>query len=214
MMAKGHITPRDVASLLPGSKRTGNGYICKCPSHEDKHASLKVSPGHKATVLFCHAGCTVDQVLAELGLRKEQLYYDYEPNGQHNDDTPDIRRLLQKLAEKHRPPKIDITDGHIRFDDILWDALAQADIDKGLDSKLTEEEWAENAARVGVEHRWVMELDYAEAMAYNPRDGALFDYLRPLWEKLGRPNWHSLAGVAFDKMHREYVRQKKKARVV
>jgi hypothetical protein len=195
MSNKRHITPRDIASLLEGGKKAGNGYILKCPAHEDKTASLKVSPGHKGTVMFCHAGCSTPAVLAKLGLRREQLFYDYNPDG--GEDRSEILAMMRKLEAEHAPPSIE--DDRIRFDDIMWRAL--------VNDKLPDDMWGEVMALTGIEWGWICKLDYEEAMSYSVivRSGPLFTFLRPLWEVLGRPSWTKLADVAMDKMHTTYV---------
>ena len=202
MANKDHITPRDVAALLPGSKRSGEGYMCKCPAHEDKSSSLKVSPGHKATVLFCHAGCSVTDVLAKIGLRQEQLFYDYRLSTSGDGDVrSDMLHVLAQMREKYRPPEI---EKKYQLGDIMWVAL--------VSDRLDDDVWAEAMAQAGLEYP-VMELEYSEAMTMNVvvSDGPLFTFLRPLWETLGRPNWHALKGQALDKMHKVYVEKRRQS---
>jgi archaellum biogenesis ATPase FlaH len=64
-------------------KRSGPGWAARCPAHEDKQASLSIHEGEDGRVLVkCHAGCTVEDVLAELGLEMRDLF---DPD---NDDRP------------------------------------------------------------------------------------------------------------------------------
>lgn len=47
-----------VAQAFGGSKKTTKGYLCKCPLHEDKTASLGVTDREDGSVVFnCLAGC-------------------------------------------------------------------------------------------------------------------------------------------------------------
>ena len=47
-----------IAQAFGGAKKSGAGYMCKCPLHEDKTASLGVTDRPDGTVLFnCLAGC-------------------------------------------------------------------------------------------------------------------------------------------------------------
>jgi putative DNA primase/helicase len=46
----------------------------RCPAHADGSPSLSVNRGAKGVVLHCQAGCTVDQVVAALGLRPADLF--------------------------------------------------------------------------------------------------------------------------------------------
>ena len=60
-------------------KRYGDKSQCQCPAHDDKHASLTITKGRKCTLFYCHAGCTVDEVLNAAGLEKKDTFYDIEP---------------------------------------------------------------------------------------------------------------------------------------
>lgn len=40
-----------------------NGYLVQCPAHDDKVASLSISPGDRtAMVMYCHAGCSYEEI--------------------------------------------------------------------------------------------------------------------------------------------------------
>lgn len=58
--------------LLPrlnAVKKSGAGFMARCPAHDDGHASLALSPGKdQPVVLHCHAGCQPDDILNALGL--------------------------------------------------------------------------------------------------------------------------------------------------
>lgn len=63
-----------VLPLLEGIKKSGAGFMARCPAHEDSTASLSVSAGKEQPVVFkCHAGCHTDEVIARLGLTWEDL---------------------------------------------------------------------------------------------------------------------------------------------
>ena len=60
---------------LAGVRRSGKGWIARCPGHEDLHASLTVAAGSGGRALLtCHAGCTPEVVLAALGLGMTDLF--------------------------------------------------------------------------------------------------------------------------------------------
>ena len=61
------------------SKRYGDKAQCRCPAHDDKRASLTITKGRKCTLFYCHAGCTVDDILPAAGLEKKDTFYDTEP---------------------------------------------------------------------------------------------------------------------------------------
>ena len=46
----------------------GGGYQCRCPAHADDKPSLSIKAGDKQPyILYCHAGCTHDQIMSALG---------------------------------------------------------------------------------------------------------------------------------------------------
>lgn len=52
-------------------KRTGSGYMARCPAHEDSHPSLSVTPNSDGTAVFhCFAGCRYEAVREALRLPK------------------------------------------------------------------------------------------------------------------------------------------------
>src|SRR3954469_23140965 len=58
-----------VLSHLRVKQRRGDRAECICPAHPDRQASLSVSAGtEQPVVLHCHAGCTVEAILAAMGL--------------------------------------------------------------------------------------------------------------------------------------------------
>ena len=199
MTRKAHLTPRDVASLLPGSESSGDGYISQCPAHKDSPSTLKISVGHKATVLYCHAGCSVTDVLNMIGVRWEQLFYDYRSGTDQDDPRTEMLHVLAQMQERYRPPQVEC---EYQLADIMWVAL--------VNDRCPDDVWAEAMAQACLETP-VMQLEYAEAMTMSVIIGVgpLFTFLRPLWESLGRPNWHTLRNQAFDKMHEVYVEKRR-----
>ena len=65
------------SNLLPFEikKRYGTKAQCRCPAHDDKHASLTITKGKKCTLFYCHAGCKVDDILKAVGLEKKNTFY-------------------------------------------------------------------------------------------------------------------------------------------
>src|SRR5436309_165724 len=55
-------------------RRCGSGYVARCPAHEDKRPSLSLTEDTGRILLCCHAGCTTEQILKELGLRFSDLF--------------------------------------------------------------------------------------------------------------------------------------------
>ena len=56
----------DIALAL-GARRTGSGWLAKCPAHNDKNPSLSISLTESGKLLvYCHAGCDQRSVIAAL----------------------------------------------------------------------------------------------------------------------------------------------------
>jgi len=63
-----------VLSLLQGVKPSAGGYVARCPSHDDQHASLSIGEGHNGGIVIkCHAGCVTADVLAAMDLTLRDL---------------------------------------------------------------------------------------------------------------------------------------------
>ncbi|HUY32962.1 MAG TPA: DUF3987 domain-containing protein [Pirellulales bacterium] len=77
------MTTQAVESLLakfPDARQAGKGWSARCPAHEDRHASLSVAEGDDGRALvYCHAGCTVDEICAAVGLRVADLMPPVDP---------------------------------------------------------------------------------------------------------------------------------------
>lgn len=63
-------------SMLDGVKRTGQDrWLAKCPSHEDRTASLSIRELDDGRVLVhCFAGCDVHEVVSSIGLKIDDLF--------------------------------------------------------------------------------------------------------------------------------------------
>ena len=49
--------------------RSGAGWKCPCPAHDDQHPSLSICLGDDGRILVhCHAGCQTESVMAAINL--------------------------------------------------------------------------------------------------------------------------------------------------
>jgi Virulence-associated protein E len=64
------MTPREIAAALGQAKKSGDGYMARCPCHDDGTASLSIAYGKNRKILIkCHAGCDQLDVIEELKRR-------------------------------------------------------------------------------------------------------------------------------------------------
>ena len=56
----------EIAVALGGACRSGAWHRCRCPVHQSRGATLALRDGPRGLIVHCHAGCTRDDVLAEL----------------------------------------------------------------------------------------------------------------------------------------------------
>ena len=55
-------------------KPSGEGFVCRCPAHDDKTPSLSISESGEKILLHCHAGCTPEAICSALGLKLSDLF--------------------------------------------------------------------------------------------------------------------------------------------
>jgi hypothetical protein len=64
-----------VLALLDDVRQSGNGWIARCPAHDDQNPSLSVAEGQDGSCLVhCHANCAPQAVVEALGLTMEDLF--------------------------------------------------------------------------------------------------------------------------------------------
>ncbi len=69
------MTADELLQRLQGVKRTGSGYMARCPAHADHTASLHVGAGDDGSLmLHCFAGCATAGVVASLHLTMSDLF--------------------------------------------------------------------------------------------------------------------------------------------
>lgn len=69
------MTAVEIAERLH-ARRSGAGWAACCPAHDDRTPSLSVTERDSRILLHCHAGCSVDSVLAAAGLQMKDLFLD------------------------------------------------------------------------------------------------------------------------------------------
>ncbi len=64
-----------VLGALENVQPSGDGWQALCPVHDDRQASLSINVGNDGrTLLYCHAGCDVSDVVSAIGLEMKDLF--------------------------------------------------------------------------------------------------------------------------------------------
>lgn len=70
------MTYDEVLDRFEVTKRGMTDSMARCPHHADGSASLSISAGKEATLVFCQAGCATADVLADVDLKFSDLKYE------------------------------------------------------------------------------------------------------------------------------------------
>lgn len=65
---------QEILPRFSGVRRTSNGYIARCPSHEDARQSLAFAETDGRILLYCFAGCDPAKVVSSAGLCWSDLF--------------------------------------------------------------------------------------------------------------------------------------------
>lgn len=162
--------------------------LAVCPAHPDSSPSMSVKIGTKGLLLYCHAGCSLDDICAALGVPKHMLFFDWTPHTIHS-THPDLLAFRSRFRQLQNTmngiqPRIFPMD---RFDDVLWTAYPTT---------------PEYLSWVAIKWYPLLETSWvdAEKMWVITSNGPVFDYLQPTWQSEGRPNWHTFKRTVLRKL--------------
>lgn len=72
--------------------RTVNGTtVAQCPAHDDRNPSLAIRDNHGQALVYCHAGCSTEDVVNALGLTLSDLFDDRRSKTYRYDDLDGSR---------------------------------------------------------------------------------------------------------------------------
>lgn len=95
------VTIYEFLSKFKKVKQTAPGqYICQCPAHTDKKASLSIkddTDGSGRILLSCHAGCSTADILTQVGL----TFKDIQPGAPEAEKKPLQKWQINLTAEYH-----------------------------------------------------------------------------------------------------------------
>ena len=74
---------QEVLRYFDGVKKCGESqYMARCPCHDDRKQSLSIGRGEKGVVMRCQAGCSTRDIIARVGLKPRDLFYDSQEKPQ------------------------------------------------------------------------------------------------------------------------------------
>ena len=98
-----------IIDKLKSVKKSANGWEAQCPAHGDKHSSLSIAHRDGRWLLNCHAGCSVDAIVAAVGLKISDLFDDdvrkQKANGKSH-GSPFVAEYVYKTADGEPSRKV------------------------------------------------------------------------------------------------------------
>jgi len=64
----------EITQKLNGVRKGHNGFIARCPAHEDKKQSLKIDETGGKVLLRCYAGCPTESIVKAMGIEWKDFF--------------------------------------------------------------------------------------------------------------------------------------------
>lgn len=84
----------DLAWRCDGVKKTAEGWMVKCPAHDDSTASLSITPGSDKVLANCFARCEKKDILDALGLGWDALFVQPRSTEKYHDSWEDLGPIV------------------------------------------------------------------------------------------------------------------------
>ena len=107
-----------------GARRSGRGWVAKCPAHNDRNPSLSISGADNGKILVhCHAGCSQDAVIDALRARglwpnghgdHVRVDHHVDHRTEHRDRNADTVALVNSLWTEATYPVGTIAEDYLR----------------------------------------------------------------------------------------------------
>src|SRR5438046_1314051 len=68
------MTINEIAQKLNGVRKSRDGFIAKCPAHDDEKQSLKIDETGGKVLLNCFAGCPPQAIVEAMGIEWKELF--------------------------------------------------------------------------------------------------------------------------------------------
>lgn len=102
-------------------KRGNNSVQAICPEHDDHQASLTITREKDRILMYCHAGCSNEDILNRVGLKKSDMFYDDRKNSNKTFSST-ARDSWQRYVENREKKRViaayhyyDIISGNYNF---------------------------------------------------------------------------------------------------
>lgn len=83
-----------ILDRLESPRKTSDGFLARCPSHDDRTPSLSVSEASDGRVLIhCFAGCSAKEILGAIHLELADLFPGHSSSGGHVYGPWNVNRL-------------------------------------------------------------------------------------------------------------------------
>src|SRR5260370_31523669 len=97
------MTIDDRRAKLERVRKAKDGWIARCPAHDDRTPSLSVAKGQDGQILLrCFAGCSLAEILDSLSLAVADLY----PDGTEGNPSPNGEKSNASVIEATAVPAV------------------------------------------------------------------------------------------------------------
>jgi CHC2-type zinc finger protein len=88
-----------ILARLNGVRHNDNGWMARCPAHEDRNPSLSIREKNGKTLLHCFGGCSIEAVCTAMGIRMSDLFN--EPGARHKPEPRIVREAQKRITGLH-----------------------------------------------------------------------------------------------------------------
>jgi predicted protein tyrosine phosphatase len=93
----------EIVELLH-ARRSGSGWIARCPAHADRSPSLSIHEGDARRVLIhCFGGCSIKAVCTAMGVAVSDLFADVRRTDPEPKIVREAERRIQALRDRLTP---------------------------------------------------------------------------------------------------------------
>ncbi len=158
------MTAAELLQRVDGVRKTSRGWSARCQAHgPDRNPSLSICEGERGLLLYCFAGCSLDDVCAAIGIRPKDLFYD---------DTPGRPSRHPSRTEPRRPSLRELEDqvwAHATALDLR--GLRTLDLARGLDcSAWSDDDFDRAMAAVGHGYDDLRAAEHLHVLAFGLRE--------------------------------------------